>query len=304
MATAPSCIEHYVTLKSGYKLWARRSSNELWRTSNDATSILFIHGGPGGSCAMLKPIEDELLAHGYQTITYSQLGSVNSDNPDDPSLWTINQFTDHLEEVRSALDLEDFYLFGYSFGVVLALEYALRYPGHARGLILSDFTASLQSFEDYIQHLRRELMPESQAILAKLEAAEDFENPEWGRIVKDEFMAKHFCRLSPYPPVFDEFMQELNWKICQHFFGKNDFVVTGAAKGWDRWNDLPKITIPVLAISGEHDQCNPQDNIRMAHLLPRGTAHTVPNASHMPFYENPDDYFAAFRQFLETSKPC
>lgn len=292
MASSPAFIEQFVTLKNGYKLWTRRSES-------GTIPVIFVHGGPGGSCTMLDPIEEKFRDWGYKTVFYSQLGSIHSDNPNSPELWTIDYFTDHLEEIRVALGLNDFYLFGYSFGVVLCLEYALRYPGHARGLILSDFTASTQSFQGYVQHLRTQLSPESQATLNQLEATGDFANPAWGEIIQNEFMRKHFCILNPYPSEFHAFMQELNWNICQHFFGKNDFVVEGAAKGWDRWADLPKITIPTLAIAGEFDQCSPHDSIKMAQLMPHGQSHIVTNASHMPFYENPEDYFAALSGFLK-----
>lgn len=45
-------------------------------------------------------------------------------------------FIDHLEEFRSALQLEDFVLAGHSLGGYLAGRYALKYPTHLQGLVL------------------------------------------------------------------------------------------------------------------------------------------------------------------------
>ncbi len=286
-------IEEFVTLKNGYKLWTKRSTE-------GSTPVLIIHGGPGGSSSMLQPIEQELRNNGYQTIVYHQLNSLHSDAPNKPSLWTIDEFTNHLEEVCDALNLKKFVIFGYSWGVVLSLEYALRHPKRLLGMILSNFTASVASFEQYIQHLRSRLSPESQEALALLEKNEEFGNHLWNKIITEEFMPKHFCRISPLPTIFSDFMKELNWDVCQHFFGKNDFVVTGTAKGWDRWPNLAQISTPTLVTCGEFDQCSPQDAINMAKLLPHGTAHITPHASHMPFYENPEDYFDALLTFLEN----
>jgi len=41
-------------------------------------------------------------------------GSYYSDQPKDPSLWKIGRFCQEIEEVRKALELENFYLYGFS----------------------------------------------------------------------------------------------------------------------------------------------------------------------------------------------
>jgi len=293
--TVTEPIERFVYLKNGYKLWTRRSGT-------GGIPVLLVHGGPGGTSTMLKPVEIFFQSQGLDTIVYHQLDSLHSDRPNDARLWTIEQFTQHLEEVCDALNLQQFYLFCYSWGVVLGIEYALRHPARLRGLVLSNFTASAASFQAYFQELRCSLKPESQRMLAALEAEEDFDNPVWGTIIREDFIPKHFCRLSPLPATFNSFLGELNWHVCQHFFGKNDFVVQGAFAGWDRWTDLPRVLVPTLVISGQYDQSSPADTMRMAKLLPRGIGHIVPDASHVPFYEQPADYCATLKRFLETTQ--
>ena len=295
MNNQPLHTEEFVTLSNGHKLWVQQSIS-------GETPVLLIHGGPGGSSGMLQPVEEALRKQGYQTIVYHQLGSVNSDNPDEPGLWTIEDFTNHLEQVCDALNLKKFYIFGYSWGVVLALEYAIRHPKRLHGMILSNFTASSESFETYAQLLRTKLSNESKRTLDQLEKINDFTNPAWVKIITEEFMPKHFCILKPWPSAFSAFMEEMNWKICHHFFGKNDFAVKGAIKGWNRWADLPNINIPTLILSGASDQCSPADAKRMGSLMPKGSAHIIPRASHVPFYENPSDYFEHLTQFLKNNK--
>ena len=57
---------------------------------------------------------------------YDQLGSAYSDQPDEPTLWDVPRFVEEVEQVRKALKLDksNFYLYGQSWGGVLALEYA------------------------------------------------------------------------------------------------------------------------------------------------------------------------------------
>jgi proline iminopeptidase len=45
---------------------------------------------------------------------YDQLGCVNSDIPDDTSLWTLERYTEEVEELRRGLGLENFVLYGQS----------------------------------------------------------------------------------------------------------------------------------------------------------------------------------------------
>ena len=66
---------------------------------------------------------------GIEYIYYDQLGSYYSDQPKDTSLWTTERFVDKVEQVRIALNLnkDNFYLYGQSWGGILAMEYALKY---------------------------------------------------------------------------------------------------------------------------------------------------------------------------------
>lgn len=57
---------------------------------------------------------------------YYQLGCGNSDIPDDPSLSTLERYTEEVEEVRRGLGLENFVFYRHSCGGICAIEYALR----------------------------------------------------------------------------------------------------------------------------------------------------------------------------------
>jgi proline iminopeptidase len=292
LSISPAFTEQFVTLKNGYKLWTKTSTS-------GTIPVLLIHGGPGGTSTMFKPIEAQLIEHGYKVITYHQLDSQKSDCPNDPELWTTSEFTSHLEEICKALNLENFYLFGYSWGVILAIEYAIKNPNQLRGLVLSNFPASSKSFETYLQKLRTKLSNDSQKILNAAEKNNSIGDEKWQHVMTQEFMKKHFCTMPEQPAEFTEFISELNWKLCLHFFGQNDFYITGAAKDWDRWNDLKKITAPTLVLGGQYDQTDPQDLKKMSKLLPHSSCHIIQNASHVPFYENPSKYFKHLLHFLK-----
>jgi Nitronate monooxygenase/alpha/beta hydrolase fold len=82
------------------------------------------------------------------------------------------------------LGLEDFVLFGHSWGGMLALEYALIRPQPLRGLVISNMAAGMKSYLKHTAALKEALL--APPLLAKfngLEAAKDYNNPEYKRIV-------------------------------------------------------------------------------------------------------------------------
>jgi proline iminopeptidase len=138
-ALNPSGIQtagvHMVPVVGGkYKVWTKRMGH-------GPVKVLLLHGGPGASHEYLEAMESFLPEAGIEMYYYDQLGCNFSDHPKDPSLWTLERYCEEVEEVRRGLRLDNF-LYGHSWGVVLAIEYALKYQQHLRGLVLSNMTVA------------------------------------------------------------------------------------------------------------------------------------------------------------------
>src|SRR5204863_2767162 len=133
-----------------------------------------LHGGPGFTHEYLECFEDFLPKEGIEYYYYDQLGCGNSDQPEDTTLWTIDRYREEVEQVRKALGLENFYLYGQSWGGLLAIEYALKYQDHLKGVILSNITGSVESYITYLNKLRSQLPQSIQERLSFYEAKEDF----------------------------------------------------------------------------------------------------------------------------------
>src|SRR5499433_1153747 len=140
-----------------YKVWTKK-------IGRGKVKVLTLHGGPGFTHEYFECFEDFLPQRGIEFFYYDQLGSYYSDQPDDSSLWTIDRFREEVEQVRTALGLENFYLFGHSWGGMLGIEYALKYQRHLKGLVISSMTASIASYMKYIGELRRKLPADAQQV--------------------------------------------------------------------------------------------------------------------------------------------
>lgn len=288
----PSKLEgaEYVKLDNGYRVWTKR-------IGNGPIKILTLHGGPAASHEYLECMEDFFPKDKYQIIFYDQLGSYYSDQPDDTSLWTIDRFCLEVEQVRCALGLENFYLFGHSWGGMLGIEYALKFQKHLKGLVISNMTASIDSYVAYLNELRSKLPQAVQNRLKAFEEKEDFLNPEYEKIMFEEVYSHYLCSLKPWPEPLMRAFVHLNQKVYQTLQGPNEFVILGNFKDWNRWNDLRKITVPTLVIGAKNDTMNPKDIEKMATLLPQGRV-KICNGTHCSLYDDQENYFQALIAFL------
>jgi proline-specific peptidase len=149
-------------------------------------------------------------------------GCNNSDQPDDASLWTLARYTAEVEEVRRGLGLEQFVLFGHSWGGILAMEYALHHQQHLRGLVISNMTAGVQAFLKLASFLKSQLPPQTLARLTALEAKEDYDSPEYQKIMMEDLYPEMLCRINPWPEPVTRAFRHANDKIYNFMQGKSD----------------------------------------------------------------------------------
>jgi proline iminopeptidase len=274
-----------------YKVWTKRLGAGPIR-------VLTLHGGPGVTHEYFECFEDFLPQAGIEFYYYDQLGSFYSDQPDDTSLWTIDRFRDEVEQVRAGLKLENFYLYGQSWGSMLAIEYALKYPQHLKGLVLSSMTASIASYVKYVNTLRAALPKEILTVLEKYEARGEYDAPEYQQAMFKEVYGRHVCRLDPWPDPVARAFKHINNQVYNTMQGPNEFVVTGTFKDWDRWKDLSRIGVPTLVIGARYDEMNPDDIRTMGRLLPRGRTLICENGSHLAMWDDQEAYFRGLIDFL------
>src|SRR5205814_2618326 len=114
-----------------YNVWTKK-------VGHGKTKMLLLHGGPGCTHEYFECFEDFLPQAGITYYYYDQLGSAYSDQPEDKSLWTVDRFREEVEQVRKGLGLDDFVLYGHSWGGMLGIEYALKYQKHLKALVISN----------------------------------------------------------------------------------------------------------------------------------------------------------------------
>ncbi|MFL5360854.1 MAG: proline iminopeptidase-family hydrolase [Myxococcales bacterium] len=287
------------TPKGKFHVWTKRVGN------NPSVKVLTLHGGPAATHEYFEIFDTHVPAAGIEYYYYDQLGSFYSDQPDDPSLWTIERFADEVEQVRKALGLsrENFVLQGHSWGDILAIEYALRHQENLKGLVISNMMASIPAYNEYA---RTVLMPQmDQKALAEILALEkkgDFENPRYEELLIPNFYQQHILRMpaEQWPDPVVRAFAHLNRKIYVPMQGPSEMGASGVLEKWDRTADLKSIQVPTLVIGARYDTMDPKHMEWMSKQLPRGRYLYCPNGSHLAMYDDRETYFGGLIGFLKS----
>jgi len=286
-----------VTSKGTFHVWTKRIGN------NPKIKVLLLHGGPGFSHEYLEAFDSYFPGAGIEYYYYDQLGSFFSDQPDEPELWDLPRFVEEVETVRKALGLEpdNFFLFGHSWGGILAIEYALKYQRNLKGLIISDMVGSIPGYNEYAAKVIFPAMdPAVLAEIKKIEAAGETERPRYMELLIPNHYEKHLLRMpaSEWPDPVQRAFKHVNPKVYVPMQGPSELGASGKLANWDRMADLEKITVPTLTIGAKYDTMDPEVMRKMAGLVKRGRFLYCPNGSHLAMYDDQTIYFDGLIRFI------
>ncbi len=285
------------TPKGTFRVWTKRVGNAPTRR------LLLLHGGPGCTHEYFEAFDSYLPGADIEYIYYDQLGSLRSDQPDEPDLWEIDRFVEEVEQVRQALglDRENFFLLGHSWGGILATEYALKYQQHLKGLIISNMMASCPAYNAYATDVL--MPPMDQVKLAEikaLEAAGDVTNPRYEELLMEQHYVHHVLRMpvAEWPDPAVRGLNHINQSIYVRMQGPSELGLSGTLEDWDRTADLGQIAVPTLVIGAQHDTMDPAHMAWMAGEVQQGRYLHCPDGSHMAMYDDQERYVGGLIAFI------
>lgn len=287
------------TAKGTFNVYTKRMGN------NPKMRVLLLHGGPGGTHEIFDNFDGYLPNEEIEYIYYDQLDSYYSDKPNDASLWTTEHFVEEVEQVRKALNLskDNFYLLGQSWGGILAMEYALKYQEHLKGLIVSNMVSSVPEYNKYAQEVLGPQLPEEVLKEIKaIEADKDYTNPRYEELLTEHYYTEHVIRkpIDEWPKSVHLLFEHLNPEIYIYMQGPSEFGITGDAslKDWDISDRLKEIEAPTLMLGGKYDTMDPNYMEWMSTQVQNGRSVTT-NGSHLSQFDDPETYFPAIVNFIK-----
>ena len=118
----------YLPKKNMHEVYVEESGNP------EGVPIIFMHGGPGGGCGnKQRRFFDPSY---YRIILFDQRGCGKSKPLGEIRNNTTSDLINDIELIRQYLKIENWFLFGGSWGSTLALAYAIKFSKVVKGLIL------------------------------------------------------------------------------------------------------------------------------------------------------------------------
>ena len=278
------------------KLLAINGTNLYVKTIGKGEPLLIIHGGPGLDHTYFLP-QMEALAQNHELIFYDQRASGKSAADFDSTQISMDIFIEDIESLRQGFRLDQLNILGHSFGGILAMKYAIKYPDKVKKLILSNSSGASARF---VKEAQKELM-------ARITEEDKFEQD----LI---FNAQNFQqkRASAYQDLFriffrkEFFNRELASELTLTFpenFAKNSQTLSYLSKdmgaNYDFQEELKRITAPTLVIYGDYEILAESAGKAIVNTIPDADFLLLKDCGHFPFIEQPSAYFSAITEFLK-----
>ena len=174
--------------------------------------VLVIHGGPGSGCT---PFQRRFFdpVH-YRIILFDQRGCGRSTPQGCIENNTTHNLVSDIELLRKKLCIDQWLLFGGSWGSTLALAYASSYPDHVQGMILRGIFLARPSELNWFLYEVKQIFPEA-----------------WKKLVA---------------PLSTEELSDVLASYVNRVFSDNYFSSVAAAQNW---NDFERAIIALLPLA-------------------------------------------------------
>ncbi len=280
--------EGYIDVTGG-KIWYRINGD------GNSTPILLLHGGPGSSSYYLDPLK--ALSRDRPVIFIDQLGSGRSTRITDTTLMTIKKNVEQLEQVRQALNLDDFYLYGHSWGTMLGIDYYLKYPEEIKAIIFHSPLFSTDLWIKDADTLIASLPDSIQVIIRENEKNKTYNSDDYLKAV--ELYYSNFLRRKERPQAQIDSARMLDGvNVYAFMWGPSEFTATGNLLNYDRVKRLNEVGVPTLLLTGEYDEARPATVRYFQSLIPGAEFTVIKNSGHVTMHDNLPETISAIREFL------
>jgi pimeloyl-ACP methyl ester carboxylesterase len=254
--------------------------------------LLLMHGGPGVDHTTMLPFRP--CADRFKLIFYDHRCNGRSAGVPIESMTWDNLAAD-AEELRRSLGFDKWAVLGHSFGGMVALEYALRYPHSLSHLLLVDTCGDIR----WAQQNAPAVLAKRGYSAATVETARRFFT---GRIAPNEMVPAFmkFARAYYYHPgpllLAREIVKGLRMKSRPEalIFGFSRLL-----KDWTVMDRLGEIEVPTLVMAGRDDlQFPPEHQAELAAGIANATLRFIERAGHNAPAERPAEVMREVKDFM------
>ena len=256
--------------------------------------VIVVHGGPGLPHEYFHPMLSN-LSHYAKLVYFDRRADMLSTRlPHQPV--SLDEMADDLDALRQSLGLSRVTLLGHSFGVAIALNYALRHPDNVKRLILVSGSTGIENPAEAEKRIVKKLLPVE---LTQYRASEG------GRGAADpcERVRRRYSVL--YPHYFHKLIPyEFDRGIYTAYFDSlaKKLALANPSQKLDVRDQLSAVKAPVMVVAGRYDLVTPLDqSVALADGLPYSKMVVMEHSAHFPFFEENYMFTQWVRQFIHST---
>lgn len=231
-----------------------------------------IHGGPGADHTAYKPSFSP-LSRKVQLVYFDHRGQGRSARGPKET-YTLDNNVEDMEALRQYLGVEQMVVIGTSYGGMVALSYAVRYPENVSHLIVIA-TAATSRFLQRAQEILDERGTEAQKTIVQRLWSGTFET--------EEQLREYFQIMGPmYSLTYNPESSAKVWNRSILSVDAINIAFSGFLRTYNLLPELHKITSPTLVIGGRHDWiCPPEFSEEIAQAIPNADLRIFENSGHL-----------------------
>ena len=252
-------------------------------------TAFLLHGGPGGDHSGFKPAFSP-LAERMQLVYVDHRGQGRSARGPKET-YTLDNNVDDLEALRQYLGLDKVVVIGVSYGGMVALTYAARYPESVSHLVAVVTTPSYR-FLGRARAILTERGTDEQRAMGDILWAGAFESEEQLQHYYEVMGPLYSLKFDPMKAAESRARGIRSVDAINEGFG-------GFLRTYEVTGELHKVTAPTLVIAGRHDWiCPPDQSEEIARLIPHADLRIFENSSHSVAADEHDALMDLIRGFV------
>jgi len=253
-----------------------------------------VHGGPGADHTGYKPLFSR-LSDRLQLVYFDHRGQGRSARGD-RSTYTLDNNVEDMEALRQHLGLGPIVVIGGSYGGMVALTYASRYPQNVSHLIVMVTVADFRFLEKAKQNVAERGTDEQKAIAQTL----------WEGSFRNEAHLREYFQVTRTLYSITAKSEESapqSWNRAILSADAINEAFGGFLRTYDVRSQLSQITAPTLVIAGKHDWiCPPEFSEEIAALIPNSDLRIFENSGHAVRTDEPDALIDVIAGFIIYKK--
>jgi pimeloyl-ACP methyl ester carboxylesterase len=239
-------------------------------------TIIFLHGL--GASFLSWEYQVACFKQNYRVIAPDIRGHGKS--PLGKEAFSFERCADDIYALLQGLDIKKVHLCGFSFGGMVAFEFAVKYPD----MLLSFCAVNVLARFD-LNSPGINLLYQLRRILA--------------RVLPLKWLA-YLMSVTLFPNKKDAHLRRkmLRQSVCVNRPGY--ICAIDAMQGWSVEKELEKIKVPALLIGSEFDYALFKEKEELANMMPNASYHEIKGAHHFVIWEYADEFNRVYKSFLES----